>query len=56
VSAVPADPPDEAVAGNSGDPYAEQRALAGGVRRDWAWPEVVALGAAVLALVVSLLV
>lgn len=35
---------------------AEQRALAGGVRRDWAWPEVVALGAAVLALVFSLLV
>ena len=30
MSAVPADPPDEAVAGHYGDPYAEQRALAQG--------------------------
>lgn len=34
----------------------QQRALAQGARSDWAWPEVVALGAAVVALVVSLLV
>ncbi|MBW8792601.1 MAG: folate-binding protein YgfZ [Streptomyces sp.] len=30
VTAVPADPPDAAVAGHYGDPYAEQRALVGG--------------------------
>jgi folate-binding protein YgfZ len=30
VSAVPADPPDQAVAGHYGDPYREQRLLAGG--------------------------
>jgi folate-binding protein YgfZ len=30
VTAVPADPPDSAVAGHYGDPYAEQRALASG--------------------------
>jgi folate-binding protein YgfZ len=30
VTAVPADPPDAAVAGHYGDPYAEQRALASG--------------------------
>jgi folate-binding protein YgfZ len=30
VTAVPADPPDEAVAGHYGDPYREQRRLAGG--------------------------
>jgi hypothetical protein len=34
----------------------EQLALASGVRRAWAWPEVVALAAAGLVLVVSLLV
>ena len=31
MTAVPADPPDAAVAGHYGDPYAEQRALASGV-------------------------
>ena len=31
----------------------EQAALAGGVRRSWAWPEIVALAACVLALVLT---